>query len=132
MAYALEYLTRLVNRRAVVFLISDFLAPEFNKALKIANKKHDIIAVVITDPREVELAPVGLVELEDAETGETLLVDTGFPRFRDAFRRSRLNSLEKLYGNLNASGVDYISIMTDKPYVPSLVSFFRARANRWH
>ena len=82
---ALEYLNRVVKRRSIAFIISDFLTENYEKALQVANKKHDIIAIDIIDPREVELPNVGFLELEDAETGETVLIDTGSTEIRETF-----------------------------------------------
>ncbi len=73
---ALEFLIKVIRRRSIVFLVSDFMTEEYEKALQVTNKKHDVIAIDIIDPREVELPNIGFIELEDAETGETVLVDT--------------------------------------------------------
>jgi len=81
----LDFLNRITSRRVIAFLISDFIADGYEKLLRITNKKHDLIAISIADPRERELPPVGLVELEDAETGETCLIDTGDAAFRREF-----------------------------------------------
>ena len=84
---ALEYAGKILNRRAVVVVMSDFLDEGFENAFKILRKRHDVLAVSVVDPREMELPPAGLVELEDPETGETLLIDTGDAAFREAFAR---------------------------------------------
>jgi uncharacterized protein (DUF58 family) len=127
---ALEYLSRVIKRKSTVFLISDFLCENYEKALKVANKKHDIIALSITDPREVSLPDVGLIDLEDAETGETILIDTSSAEIRSEFvERSRTvhNTLTDLFKRV---GVDHINIMTDKSYVDPINRFFRMRARR--
>src|SRR5262249_54283862 len=82
---AIDYLNRLLRRRAVVFLLSDFLDRGYETALKRAGRRHDLVAVYITDPREEELPAVGLLQLEDAETGRRLLLDTGSRQVREAF-----------------------------------------------
>jgi uncharacterized protein (DUF58 family) len=82
---ALDFLNRVLDRRAVCFLISDFISEGYEKNLRITNKKHDLIAVSIADPRERELPSVGFIELEDAETGETILVDTSDRAIREGF-----------------------------------------------
>lgn len=81
-------MSRVVTRRAVSFIISDFQAADYEQALRIAGRRHDVIAVTITDPREVDLPNVGFIELEDAETGETILIDTSDPVLRRSFTES--------------------------------------------
>ena len=127
---ALEYLNQVINRRSVVFIVSDFMSPDFKPALRIANKKHDVIAITITDPREVSMPDIGLVELEDAETGETILVDTSDKKFREAFtgNNSEERALrEKLFKSIK---VDSINVMTDQSYIDPLMRFFRMRERR--
>ncbi len=127
---ALEYLSRVIRRRSIVFLISDFLTENYEKALQIANKKHDVIAIDIIDPREVELPNVGFIELEDAETGETVIVDTTSSDVRKSFfsraQAGRTNR-EKFFKSI---GVDNINIYTDRSYVEPITRFFRMRAKR--
>jgi len=128
---ALQFLSRVTSRRAVVFLVSDFISSNYEKALQIANKKHDIVAITITDPREVALPNVGFIELEDAETSETFLVDTSDFTVRNEFAsRSSQTKLarEKVFRSMN---VDYIDISTDSSYVEPLIRFFRMRAKRF-
>jgi uncharacterized protein (DUF58 family) len=127
---ALEYLGRVIKKKSVVFLISDFFASDYEPSLKVLNKKHDLIAVSITDPRERTLPPVGFIELEDAETGETLLVDTSSPATRDEFSDiagERTAERKKMFKSLN---IDAIEILTDEPYFKPLAAFFRQRARR--
>jgi uncharacterized protein (DUF58 family) len=127
---ALEYLSRVIRRRSIVFLISDFLAENYEKALQVANKKHDVIAVDIIDPREVELPNVGFIELEDAETGETVLVDTTSSGVRSNFfsrAQAGRSGREKFFKSI---GVDNINIHTDQSYVEPITRFFRMRAKR--
>ena len=128
---ALEYLSRVITRRSVVFLVSDFINTSYERALQIANKKHDIVAITITDPREVSLPAVGFVELEDAESGEVVLVDTSSVDVRDLFEnKTERNKIErdKLFRSMN---VDYIDISTATSYVEPLIKFFRMRAKRF-
>ncbi|NIR47834.1 DUF58 domain-containing protein [candidate division KSB1 bacterium] len=130
-AMALEYLSRVTTRRAVTFLVSDFISENYQKALQIANKRHDLIAITVTDPREVELPNVGFIELEDAETGEIVLFDTGDPAIRNAFvsQTSRIKAeRDKLLRMMN---VDTIDVRTDVSYVEPLIRFFRMRAKRF-
>ena len=127
---ALEYLIRVIRRRSIVFLISDFLTEDYEKALQVTNKKHDVIAIDIIDPREVQMPNVGFIELEDAETGETVLVDTSNSQIRSSFfSRSEQDRLrrEKFFKSI---GVDNINIYTDRSYVEPITRFFRMRAKR--
>ena len=128
---ALEFLSRVTRRRAVVFLISDFISEDYEKALQIANKRHDIVAITVTDPREVELPNVGFIELEDAETGETFLLDTSSADLRNDFSTQtgeKNKEREKLFRSMN---VDHIDIMTNSSYIEPLIRFFRMRAKRF-
>ncbi|MHB2147605.1 DUF58 domain-containing protein [Calditrichota bacterium LG25] len=127
---ALEFLSRVIKRKSTVFLISDFLAEDFKKSLQIANKKHDIIAVSIVDPREVVLPDAGMIELEDAETGETIVIDTTSGQLRDEFHVNAMKQREELKSLFQSIGVDHINIFTDQSYVQPINKFFRMRAKR--
>ena len=127
---ALEYLTRVTRRRAVVFLVSDFLAGGFGRALNIAGRRHDTIAVRVRDRREAELPPIGLVEFEDAETGERFVVNTSDRNFREAFGRDRAAVEEELERTLRQGKVDLIDIRVDRPYVRPLMRVFKERERR--
>jgi uncharacterized protein (DUF58 family) len=127
---ALNYLNTVSRRRAVVFLISDFIARGYEAALRVTNKKHDVIAINITDPRERELPRAGMVALEDAETGETLLVDTGDEQVRTAYRVLSEKKFEQRLSAFKASNIDYIDIRTETPYIDTLLKFFRMREKR--
>ena len=111
-------------------LISDFLTENYEKALHVANRKHDIIALSITDPREITLPDVGMIDLEDAETGESLLIDTGSRTIRDGFYHDALNMHTKRDTFFKSIGVDHINILTDRSYVEPITCFFRMRAKR--
>ena len=128
----LEYLNRLTRKRAAVFLVSDFISEGYEKALRIANKKHDIVAITIIDPRERAMPGIGLIEFEDAETGETVVIDTSdvplMNMFASQTEQERLKR-EKLFKSMN---IDFIDIYTDSSYVEPLVKFFRIRAKRLH
>lgn len=127
---ALEYLNRIIKRRSTVFLISDFLSENYEKALQTANKKHDIIALSITDPREISLPDAGMIDLEDAETGETLLLDTSSKHIRDRFYNKSLQMHTERETFFRSIGMDYINILTDRSYVEPITRFFRMRAKR--
>ncbi len=127
---ALRYLERVMVRRSVVFLVSDFLAWGFEKSLRVAARRHDVIAVPISDPREEEIPPVGLIELEDAETGDRMLVDSFDPAFRQAFKAQARRSREQLLAQFRSMKVDCVPLSTGTPYVEPLVAFFEKRARR--
>jgi len=127
---ALDFLGRITHRRAVVFLVSDFLASGYEKRLRIAARRHDLIAVPVTDPREQTLPAAGLVELEDAETGETVTVDTGSAAVRrryEVLARQREANLRSMFRSMS---IDQIPVTTGADYVRKLVTFFRARERR--
>ena len=127
---SLDYLGRVIHKRAVVFLLSDFLGEGFESALRIVSRRHDLIAVSITDPREVRMPDVGLIELEDAETGELIVIDTGSMQVRNRYEaqgEERTRTLKNLFRSMD---VDHLEIVTGKDYVRELVRFFRQRARR--
>ncbi len=128
--FALEYLSRVIKRRSIVFLISDFLTENYEKSLQIANKKHDIIAMSITDPREISLPDAGMIDLEDAETGETILIDTGSYQVRSEFYRQTTAQHSGRENYFRSIGVDHINILTDRSYVKPITRFFKMRAKR--
>jgi len=127
---ALEYLSRIIKRKSTVFLISDFLTENFEKALHVANRKHDIIAISITDPREVSLPDVGLIDLVDAESGEAITIDTGSAQIRNDFYQSAFGHQEELKSLFRSIGMDHIDILTDRSYVEPITRFFRMRSKR--
>jgi uncharacterized protein (DUF58 family) len=129
-AAVLEYLSRVQRRRSVTFLVSDFLGRDFSKQLRVAGRKHDLIAIRITDPREEELPRVGLLELEDAESGEHVVVNTSDPKVQALFRREVRQRQETLNRLLRGIGIDRIDIRTDHNYVQPLIRFFEQRAGR--
>ncbi|HZM69880.1 MAG TPA: DUF58 domain-containing protein [Candidatus Cryosericum sp.] len=129
-AMALEHMQRTITKRCVVFLISDFLGADFSRPLRVAARKHDLISITVTDPREEELAPVGLLDLEDAESGDRVLVDTSDRRTQDAFRRWALERRSGRQSLFRSVGVDSLELRTDRPYDVPLVRFFRQRARR--
>jgi len=130
MAGALDYLTSVVRRHAVVFLVSDFLGADCRQRLAVAGRRFDLIAVEVTDPRETELPDAGLVEMEDPETGERAVVDTSSARVRTAFRERAAALREDRLRTFRKLGIDSIPVSTDRPYVEPLERFFRMRARR--
>ncbi|MFQ5665533.1 MAG: DUF58 domain-containing protein [Candidatus Binatia bacterium] len=129
-AAALEHLSHVSKRRCVTFVISDFLDPGARLALKIANRRHDVIAAVLDDPRDFALPDVGLIELQDAESGQRVVVDTGDSRVRREFaRRAEATRLAR-DRMLRSVDVDAIALRTDRPYTQALLRFFRMRERR--
>jgi len=126
----LEYLGRVTNKKSVVFLVSDFLGEGFEKQMRILAKRHDLIAVSITDPREVKMPNVGLIQLEDAETGQLVLIDTGSAAFRKQYETLGNARQGRLRGLFRSMDVDHIEIYTGRDYVLDLVKFFRTRERR--
>lgn len=127
---ALDYLGRVTHKRCVVFLISDFQAEGFEKPLRILGRRHDLIAISITDPREISMPDVGLVELEDAETGERIIIDTGSLSVRREYEKlgcQRSGDLRNLFRSMN---IDHTEVVTGRDYVKDLVGFFRTRERR--
>lgn len=127
---ALDYLNRINKRKSVVFLVSDFLASGYEAALRVSGKRHDLIVVVLQDPRERELPDVGLVELEDAETGREMLVDTSDPEFRYLFRQLNDRAEKRRDQVFRSVGIDRVDIHTESTYVDALMRFFRKRAQQ--
>lgn len=126
----IEYLGRVINKRSVVFLVSDFLGEGYEKQLRVLGRKHDLIAVSITDPREVVLPDVGLLELEDAETGELFLIDTGSASIRKNYEKLGASRQKNLRDMFRSMDIDQIEIYTDRDFVFDLVKFFKTRERR--
>ncbi len=129
-AGALDYLGRVQSRRAVAFLISDFQAESFEKPLRVLGRRHDLIAVSISDSKESKLPDIGLVELEDAETGELVLIDAANREVRKRYESLSLERAGKLAEMLRSMGIDQIPIETGRPYVRDMMAFFRNREKR--
>ncbi len=129
-AAALELCRKVLPRRAVVFLVSDFLDEGYLEVLRHANRKHDVVAALVTDPRELALVPAGLVTLEDAETGRTRLVDTRSAVYRERAAAEGAARLERLAEGLRASGVDLMRIDAQSSVVEPVLRFLRERQRR--
>lgn len=127
---ALHYLNGVTRRRAVVFLLSDFMADDYDAALKIANKRHDVIAVTVTDPREEQLPDVGLIAVRDAEGGGETLVDTSDPTVRSRYAEEMLRRAQQRDQVFRVAKVDAMHVRTDKGYVDEIYRFFRMREKR--
>jgi len=129
-AGALEYFSAVIKKRSICFILSDFISNEFDRPLKIASKKHDLVALRIHDRREDTLPNIGLVPMEDAETEKMLFVDTSSKKVRDNFAKNRAQATAKLHKLFPASGVDLIDITTGTDYVKPLINFFKTRGKR--
>ena len=129
-AAALDYLNRVLRRRAVVFLVSDFLDANLKKSLAIANRHHDLIAIRVGDPREEDIPPIGFLEFEDAETGEIVVIDTYSRHVREAFTESSRAECAQRDNLFRSLSVDHIALRTGESFVTPLVRFFRERARR--
>ena len=135
---ALDIANRLLHRRAVVFLISDFETPknqdatraELRKAMRRTNRRHDLVAVHVEDPREKELPDVGIVALEDAESGEVIELDTASANVRKRFKEMSLQRGRRLVSDFRSEGIDTLQLQTDAPYMPALQRFFKTRERR--
>ncbi|MDI6450365.1 DUF58 domain-containing protein [Anaerobaca lacustris] len=127
---ALDYIARVVRKRATVFLVSDFIETDFKKPLSLLNKRHDVIAVPVRDRVEIAMPAVGLIEVQDAETGQIMLVDTSSKRFRAQYGDHSSRRFSELKNTLRSINVDLIPIATDKPYINDLIQFFHMRHRR--
>ncbi len=127
---ALEYLGRVTRRRAVAFLISDFFCEESHAKLAVMNRRHDVIAVHLVDPREETLPQIGRVRLEDRETGNTVILNTARASVRQGYEQWATTHRQRLSRMLQRAGVDHIEVRTDRPYLQPLVQFFAMRAAR--
>src|SRR5919201_2301399 len=127
---ALDYLNKIVTRRAVVFFISDFQAPDFSRTLAVSGRRHDFVAIQIQDERERTLPNVGIITLEDAETGEQIEINTADRRTRTVFTEL-VNGFEtELSRTLRRNNIDAITLQTGRDYLPALRSFFKQRERR--
>ncbi|MEY2509943.1 MAG: hypothetical protein QOE26_706 [Verrucomicrobiota bacterium] len=129
-ALALDYLNKVVTRRAVVFFISDFQTDDFSRELSVSGRRHDFIALHIQDQREEALPNVGIITLEDAETGEQIEINTGDRTTRARFSAQAETRRAELNRTLRRSNIDAISLRTGENYLPALRSFFKQRERR--
>ncbi len=129
-AEALEYVNRLLNHRAIVVLASDFLDEEFEKQLKITNKSHDLVNIVIHDEHEEELPDIGLVPLFDPESDKEELIDTSSPTLREAYKKRRQQRRYQLKDLFRRAKIDSIEVQTNRSYVRPLINFFHRRMQR--
>jgi len=124
---ALSFLERIQKRKSVVFLISDFRDNNYEKPLKRINPRHDLVAISVADRRETEFPDVGLIELEDTETGEIILFDSSSTKTRHHFQKKNLDEINKRKKIFLKNKIDNIEIYADQPYTQSLIHFFQYR-----
>lgn len=128
---ALHFLNGVTRRRAVAFLVSDFMAEDYETALRIANRRHDLVAVTVTDPREEFLPDVGLINVRDAESGKINLVDTSDTALREEYAKEARRRAAKRDRLFRRNGVDAIHVRTDRSYISEIYRFFRMRERRY-
>ncbi len=134
----LDFVNRVIKRKCVAFLISDFCLPgnydetlqELQPKLRISNRRHDLIAVIVSDSREFELPDVGWLTLEDAESGEQVELNTSDPSIRAQYSQLARERQKLLQKTIRSTGIDILDLMTDAPYIPPLLKFFGARKGR--
>ena len=124
---ALSFLERIQKRKSVVFLISDFRDDNYEKPLKRINPRHDLVAISVADRRETEFPDIGLIELEDTETGEIILFDSSSTKTRRHFQKKNLDEINKRKKFFLENKIDNIDIYADQPYTQSLIHFFQYR-----
>jgi uncharacterized protein (DUF58 family) len=128
---ALDYLAKVVRKKATVFIVSDFIEADFKKNLSLLNKRHDCIAVPVSDPAEMSLPKVGIIEFTDAETGEIITIDTSSGGFRRKYEGASSQRFSQLKSMLRSINIDSISISTGRPYINDLIQFFHQRHRRY-
>lgn len=127
---ALRYFSNVIKKRSTAFVISDFISPAFEQSLKIASKKHDLIALRIFDKHEEEIPDLGIIPVQDPESGLYQWVDTGNSKVRKEYSMRAMKRKEELEQVLRRCGVDHTSLGTDEPYIKALVSLFKQRGSR--
>ncbi len=127
---ALDYLARVIRKKATVFLVSDFIGPDVARTLRTINKKHDLIAVQVADPAERNLPKSGMITLRDAETGQMALVDLASRKIRQRFEKQATQRQQQLNRMFQSSKVDVIPVGTERDYIPELIRFFHTREKR--
>jgi uncharacterized protein (DUF58 family) len=127
---AVKYLNNVLTKKSVVFLISDFFDQGYEKSLRVANQRHDLVALPIRDPRESDLPNVGIIQMLDPESGETFWVDTSLRQVRERFRKMATDSIEARNRIFRRNRIEFVDISTHQPYDVPLGKFFRERAKR--
>ncbi len=128
---AVAYLSKILRRRSIFILISDFQSSGYEKQLRIANRKHDFVSIVIDDPLERDLPDLGLIPFRDAETGRYRVIDTSSKSVREQYRRRRQVRMERLQKLLRRHRIDAITLQTNESYIEPIMAFFKRRVNRY-
>ena len=132
LSVALEYFNSVISRRSICFILSDFISTSFKKPLKIASRKHDVVALKLIDKREEIIPNIGLVPIEDAESGKKIIIDTSSKFFINKLLEEKNKRNNKLKSLMNESSVDLINLYTGEDYVKPLINFFKKRSSkRW-
>ena len=132
LSVALEYFNSVIRKRSICFILSDFISTSFKKPLKIASRKHDVVALKLIDKREEIIPNIGLVPIEDAESGKKIIIDTSSKFFINRLLEEKNKRNNKLKSLMNESSVDLINLYTGEDYVKPLINFFKKRSNkRW-
>ncbi len=127
---ALQFLHKVQKRRAVVFLISDFLTTGYEKEMRVMARRHDMIACTVADPREHHLPNIGLVEIVNPETGAIMMIDTSSARLRDAFQKRAQDELEMREKQFMRFKMDRLALQTDRPFIDDVRKLFQLRQQR--
>lgn len=130
-ADGLSYINRLLDRRAIVVLASDFQDKDFDKQLRITNQKHDLVSIIINDQYEDELPELGLVKMRDAETGAEKIIDTSSTKVRKAYKINRMKQKAYLQEMMLKMKIDAVEVKTNESYVKPLMNFFQRRGSRY-
>jgi uncharacterized protein (DUF58 family) len=138
LVHALKFASEVSDRRGIVFLLSDFQTPnrsidaiaELRLALRQMSRRHDLVALPIEDPRERILPDLGIIAIEDSETGEMVEIDTTNPAVREGFRKIAHDRAEQLQKIFNREAIDSLRLSTDRPYVADLMAFFKNRTRK--
>lgn len=126
---ALQYFNNVLKKRTICFVLSDFMVSGYEQALRISSRRHDLVGIHLSDPREMELPNVGLIQARDPESGKTIWLDTGSRQVRENFRQNFEDNFQYFKTTFSRSGADFIKIQTDESYVNALLKFFKKRAS---
>ena len=129
-AGAMEFLLSVTHRKTVCFVVSDFFDEDYIRSMQMASRKHDVIAVLVSDPRELELPNVGILNVLDAETGTMIQVDSGSARARRHFQKQTQMRIEEMEQNFRSAKIDFIHVDASGSVVDPLAKFFRMRERR--
>ena len=126
----IDFMNKVMKKKAITFLISDFQGEGFENKLRSFSRKHDLVAISVTDPREIEIPNIGYIELEDAETGESLLINTSDLSGVQSFSKKAKTALREKKKFFQKNGIDFLDVRTDGSYFDTLIKFFRERERK--